>query len=621
MAGQSTSFVSYNLTGLHAIKCKWINDLCETFSADYLCIQEHMRISRTVDKYFSDQFSSYNSYVIPGFRDFNQNKGRPKAGIAQLSKKCVAIRKDRVVTKTPRIQAQILNFDRSRLLWINSYLPNDPLTVEFNETELLVVLTEIEQILDSAHYDDVLWCGDLNWEMSRQTGFSLTVRSFLDRLGLVSLWEHHDIDYTHVHTDDKTFTSLDHFVCNERLVSLVTDCGVCHFGDNNSRHSPIVLKLDMGALPIRQKPNEDRPRRPGWYKASELQIAQYKTDLQGRLQAIPVPACLDCSDVKCKSESHTSVRDDFVLDNLSAVIEASHANIPMVGGRPGSVRPDCGTMPGWRDVVAPLQKDSMFWHSVWQSAGRPANGELYHVMRSTRAKYHTAIRKVQRAADKIKAQKLYEASSSGGSDLMREMKKSHGGKHSPNLPENVAGANGEEEICEKFRTVYSALYNSADSSEEMVNVKERVEDNIGEDSINEVQKITCATVKMAAVSMKKSKGDVTGSFSSDAIRNAPDILFENLAAVFRSWMYHGTVTKSLLVCAFMPLLKNSLKDPGETKSYRAIAGSSLWLKLFDCVILLVWGHLLSSGSLQMGYKKKSSTAQCSYVMMRRSVTT
>ena len=189
--------------------------MCETLSADYLCIQEHMRISKTIDKYFSDQFSSYNSYVIRGFRDLNQNRGRPKAGIAQLSRKSLAVRKDRVITTNPRIQAQILNFDRSRLLWINSYLPNDPLTVEFDEEELLEVLTEIEKILDNSQYDDVLWCGDLNWEMSRQTGFSVTVKTFLDRLGLISLWEHHEVDYTHVHTDDKSFTTLDHFVCNE----------------------------------------------------------------------------------------------------------------------------------------------------------------------------------------------------------------------------------------------------------------------------------------------------------------------------------------------------------------------------------------------------------------------
>ena len=56
-----------------------------------------------------------------------------------------------------------------------------------------------------------------------------------------------------------------------------------------------------------------------------------------------------------------------------------------------------------------------------------------------------------------------------------------------------------------------------------------------------------------------------------------------------------------------------MKDPAETKNYRGIAGSILVLKLSDKVILIVWGS--NSGSLQLGYKCGSSTAQCSYVMM------
>ena len=158
----SASFVSYNPTGLHELKCKWISDLSETLDADYICVQEHMRMSRTIDKYFSEQFTKYNSYVIPGFREVNQTRGRPMAGIAQLSKKSLSIRKDRVMTKNPRIQAQILNFEHSKLLWVNSYLPNDPLTVDFDESELLEVLNDIERILDNSEYDDVLWCGDIN---------------------------------------------------------------------------------------------------------------------------------------------------------------------------------------------------------------------------------------------------------------------------------------------------------------------------------------------------------------------------------------------------------------------------------------------------------------------------
>jgi hypothetical protein len=127
-------------------------------------------------------------------------------------------------------------------------------------------------------------------------------------------------------------------------------------------------------------------------------------------------------------------------------------------------------------------------------------------------------------------------------------------------------------------------------------------------------KITGEKVKEAASLLKLGKADVSEGFCSDAILNGPDILFDQLACVYRSWCVHGTVTPTLLACAFLPLLKSSLKDPADTGSYRAIAGSSLILKLFDKVVLLLWGHLLSTDSLQFGYKVGTSTTQCSWLV-------
>ena len=113
----------------------------------------------------------------------------------------------------------------------------------------------------------------------------------------------------------------------------------------------------------------------------------------------------------------------------------------------------------------------------------------------------------------------------------------------------------------------------------------------------------------------QNKGDVSTSYTSDAILHAPDILFAMLARVYRSWIIHGTVSLNLLSCAFLPLLKNNLKNPAEVNSYRAIAGSSLLLKLFDQVILLLWGHIMTSDPLQFGYKANFSTTQCSWFVM------
>ena len=39
------------------------------------------------------------------------------------------------------------------------------------------------------------------------------------------------------------------------------------------------------------------------------------------------------------------------------------------------------------------------------------------------------------------------------------------------------------------------------------------------------------------------------------------------------------------------------------------------LKLFDKVVLVIWGHLLITDSLQFGYKVGTSTTQCSWLLM------
>ena len=230
-------------------------------------------------------------------------------------------------------------------------------------------------------------------------------------------------------------------------------------------------------------------------------------------------------------------------------------------------------------------------------------------MARTRNKYHYAVRRVKKKADHIRAKHLLEAAQKGDIHLLNEMKKVNNKKASGSLPETVEDADNPEDIVDKFRTVYSALYNSAPSDvEDLLKTL-----NIDENAIKEVNKVNGAIVKEAACRLKPGKSDVSGGYSSDALLHGPDSLFDFLAIVIRSFLIHGTVTKSLLACAFLPLLK-SLKDPAMTDSNRAIAGSSLILKLLDNVILILWGHLLESDSLQFGFKAKVSTTQCSWIV-------
>ena len=146
-------------------------------------------------------------------------------------------------------------------------------------------------------------------------------------------------------------------------------------------------------------------------------------------------------------------------------------------------------------------------------------------------------------------------------------------------------------------------------------IKDNLKDLIGAGSIEEVNKITGTVMKEACLRMKPGKADVSGSYTSSVFLNSPDLLFEELASIFRSYLIHGNVTLQLLSCAFLPLCKKGIKNPSLSSSYRTIAASSQLLKLFEYVILVLWGPSLDSDSMQFGFKRGVSTTTCSWMVM------
>ena len=341
--------------------------------------------------------------------------------------------------------------------------------------------------------------------------------------------------------------------------------------------------------------------------------------VQSKLSCLEIPHSLSCSDPSCKDDQHSSDRDNLLLDMMGCVIEASHATLPMSGGgRSSSDGPESvqKAIPGWSEIVEARRQDALSWHAIWVSAGRPNRGALKEVMAHTRNKFHYSVRSIRRQEDTIRARRLLEASQSGSVDMLAEMKKIKGNKKSAvNLPDTVSCKTGEEAIVTEFRRVYHELYNMCDDSAALSELKKELEVDIElENSAWQVSKVTGSVVKEASKRLWAKKGDVTGSYNSDMIKNCPELFYDLLASVFRSWLTHGTVTRSFLACAFLPLVKG-LKDPSLTESYRAVAGSSLILKLFDYVILHLWGDLLQSDTLQFGYKRSTSTTECSWLVM------
>ena len=53
--------------------------------------------------------------------------------------------------------------------------PTDPRVANFDQTELLQVQNEIENIMDTIEYDDCLLGGDFNYDKRRLTTFTLSM--------------------------------------------------------------------------------------------------------------------------------------------------------------------------------------------------------------------------------------------------------------------------------------------------------------------------------------------------------------------------------------------------------------------------------------------------------------
>ena len=149
-----------------------------------------------------------------------------------------------------RLQAVKIKFMSSNLLLINSYFSTYPQRDHADDAELLETLGHIRQIIEGNNFDSVLWGGDINCDLGRDSNHTVAVQDALDDLGLHGAWEQFEADFTCAHEMlEQTFTStLDHFFWNTVFGSSVMDAGVLHLPGNMSDHSPIYCTFDASLI-------------------------------------------------------------------------------------------------------------------------------------------------------------------------------------------------------------------------------------------------------------------------------------------------------------------------------------------------------------------------------------
>ena len=597
--------LSYNSRGFNDCKKDFVKDLAKIAGCDaIICNQENFVLRKngyTIEQTLPDHKVIFKAAVKKSL------DGRPKNGMFIAIPKSMNVLSIKDVSPDSfRVQSVLINIGECKLLLFNCYFPTDPGT-DFDESELLLMMSSMEKVIEANQFDRVVIAGDINADFRRETKFVDLVREFITKWNFHKSWDSYEVDFTHVsERDGRTFTStIDHFFWDKGFDECVEDAGILHLAENMSDHEPVFCKFHLPTMEAPEKiAKNNKVKLPSWKRADDADRASFFSDLSSRLNTINLPHMIRCQNVKCKDAVHTEHIDNVMAQVLSALEAAAENNLPIPVAKSNKRR-----IPDWKDDVAPLKENAHFWHSVWLSAGKPLNCHLHDIMKKTRNRYHLILRKKKRIMDITKRQNMLQSCLDNDNDIFAEIKKL---RQSPQTPSSTIDGI-EDDIPGYLASKYEKLYNGVDDKDNLLKLEKFLELNIVGGDQSCVDQITADIVKKSAQKLKPGKTDPVLIITSDCLMNAPDSLYEILALCMRSYIIHGHVSKFLLTCTMVPLVKDKLGDNTCSDNYRSIAISSVIMKIFDLVILSVFGEHLQLDELQFGYQPEISTTMCTWL--------
>lgn len=619
----SICITSFNSGGMGVDKQNYIKTLF--LFSDVLCIQEHFLLNsggkkhnntHKLKQYFGDD---YDMVINPASKsNLNITRGRGSGGLALLWRKNLTKYVSNIKSDNYRIQAVKFKFPEAELLVANLYFMVDPQVQNFDDTGLLETLAELERVIDVSECKNILLAGDINCDFARNTRFVDIVKDFINQRGLCVFWTMPDNDNSHrIEEVKQTYSNtinginyssvIDHFIGNQRMYNAVTEAGVIDDPNNHSGHNPIYTKFNVNRLNLELEEQVRIPK-PSWNKATQIEKEEFKLSLdQSLFNTLPPEPCQTCDTLAC--EVHDVEVDEYATSICEALDTAARDCLPLVGGADERGRRG---IPGWTDYVKPYQDESMFWHGVWCAAGSPDYGELYRLKRESKMQYKYAIRRLKRASYNIQKDKLLSGFLNGGVNIFKEIKKSRGGTCTTS--NSVDGHIGAANISDHFAEVYKDLYQRHNLENGYDEWRERIDSQINEDLLYDLDRVNEHTVRAALNKLKTGKSDPTFSFSSDCLLNGGDLLVNRVTSLFKWFLRTGRIPPILLLCTIIPIVKDNLGDVTASDNYRAIAIGSLILKWFDWLILILEEDKLSTDELQFGFKPNSSTSMCSWAI-------
>jgi hypothetical protein len=336
-----------------------------------------------------------------------------------------------------------------------------------------------------------------------------------------------------------------------------------------------AIDIDHGAqMETMISSNSATKYRVVWDSLTKEEIATYNTRTEQTLGAIDFNHDLAwCTDLNCKNAYHLCVIDRLYADIVSALQEASTDLSKSSKATPRQ-------LPGWNDYCHELHAEAREAFLTWRANSSPRFGPHYEVMRRTRAQFKYALRQCKSNHDKAIADSLANRLLHKDSKTFWKEVKSLNNSNGDIVSNVVAGAVGQEGVCDMWQQHFKSILNSSSDTTVKQSVLKEINQIHGHFDFFTLSEIT-ESVK----TLKTGKSPGMDCLCSEHLKFASYRLTVLLTLFFNAVISHGYIPEQFMDSVIIPILKDKKGDITDKDNYRPIALTSVLSKVLEILLL------------------------------------
>ena len=587
---------SYNCRGLPKSKTDLLlrPDICDLLSCnDIVCMQETWFSKQDLVSLncMHDEFNG----VGVSTTDFNERlvAGHPPGGLAIMWRKEIDMSVSNVELGFDWCHAIELSSDDKKCLIINLYMPYQ---CHENEDCFLYRLGVLRALIEEVDSTCFVLLGDWNANISsNSSAFSNHLLKFCsdNHLQLSSKLLLPADTHTYISESWQTYSWLDHVVSSMDFHNSVSEMAVC-YDITDVDHVPVRMCVNVAHIPRLSASVNDTSTKLNWSTLSEQALREYRRLTDVFLRQIVIDEKLLCADANCSDSDHKNLIDKLYGDIVKCLVDSSEV---ITAKKKNSHY----NKPGWSNYVSDLYNSSKYVHQLWVNAGKPRQGDIFNLYKSSRARCKYAIRFVKKNENILRKEAMAaKLAQHDYKSFWKEVKCISRSK-TP-LPNNINGVCGEVNIAEIWKNHYIELFNCVGGNNNSAN--QSVNCSSGDIAVEQSE------VYSAINDLASNKSCGLDCVYAEHLKYASSYLYHLLKICFTACFIHGYLPDKMMSVVLVPVIKNKSGSITSIDNYRPIAVTSVISKVVERILLNRMHDYIETQPNQFGFKNKLGTDIC-----------